>query len=398
MKKYFLLIVLVFFVFCSAPTVFACIYGEDSPEECVVRDKKPVILVLPKSEFFLGESISAIVLISPNSPIYGRGDPCNPTHSNFELLHFDPLANSWGRVNRFIHYRACYSNSCSKKNISCYNPPNAVCKALRNKSSFFWNQEYFQITYHSCQSAQNPSPVLKNIASASRLSASPGEYKLLFYYSYSCNGPLLHIEKPFRIVDQNLSFSSSSELIAPYFAAAVTEADHTCFEEESAFLDIEDSPYSQAIESLYRRGIIAGYDDNTFRPNNFIDRAAFMKIIMEAVYPDESVGSNCFSDVSDEWYAKYICYAQSKGIVNGYTDGSFRPENNINVAEALKITLQAFVIPPETDVTEPWYEPYAVVTKQHRLLPPDITSYDADLRRDQVSELIYRIFKSKASL
>ena len=68
-----------------------------------------------------------------------------------------------------------------------------------------------------------------------------------------------------------------------------------------------------------------------------------MKIIIGAADITPS-GQNCFSDIGAEWFAPFVCAGMANGIVGGYPDGTFRPEQNINVAEALKITLKAFNI------------------------------------------------------
>ncbi len=111
-----------------------------------------------------------------------------------------------------------------------------------------------------------------------------------------------------------------------------------------------------AIQELQAKGIIGGYSDNTFKPDNKINRAELTKIVVEAVYPGQATGKNCFSDVKDEWFAKYVCFAKDKGIING-SNTSFRPNDEIIYVEALKIVLTAFYYDPmkQSDV---WYQAY----------------------------------------
>jgi len=72
---------------------------------------------------------------------------------------------------------------------------------------------------------------------------------------------------------------------------------------------------AEAINFLKENGIISGYSDGTFKPTNPLNRAELLKILVEGVgySPDENVYKNCFSDVKEDWYAKYVCYAKEQG-------------------------------------------------------------------------------------
>jgi hypothetical protein len=102
-----------------------------------------------------------------------------------------------------------------------------------------------------------------------------------------------------------------------------------------------DHPNKQAINSLKEKGIIDGYPDGTFQPDAEINRAELTKLIVAAKV-DEDIESynNCFPDVKEEWFAPYICYAKEQNWVEGYPDKTFKPEKPINRAEALKIILE----------------------------------------------------------
>ncbi len=114
----------------------------------------------------------------------------------------------------------------------------------------------------------------------------------------------------------------------------------------AGFSDIYSSPYLFAISEFEQNGIINGYPDGTFRPEANIKRAEFVKILLEATDFDGSVDSNVslpFSDVDEsQWYAPYVKEAYRLGVVNGYPDGTFRPNANINIAEAYKIVMATF--------------------------------------------------------
>lgn len=99
----------------------------------------------------------------------------------------------------------------------------------------------------------------------------------------------------------------------------------------------------EAVQSLVERGVLQGYEDGTFRPQADINRAEFLKILVSEFLPDELQNEvGCFSDVAREWFAEYICTAKRLGWIDGYPDGTFKPAQTINRAEALKIVVNAF--------------------------------------------------------
>ncbi|MDR2712583.1 MAG: InlB B-repeat-containing protein [Clostridiales bacterium] len=107
---------------------------------------------------------------------------------------------------------------------------------------------------------------------------------------------------------------------------------------DNIFSDVpEGAWYTQAVKFLAEIGIINGYEDGTFRPNQPITRAEFAKIA--AGFDNMSSGAdNPFSDLSDtHWAYDYIISCYMKSWINGYPSGEFKPDNNITRAEAIKI-------------------------------------------------------------
>lgn len=100
---------------------------------------------------------------------------------------------------------------------------------------------------------------------------------------------------------------------------------------------------SEAINWLQNQKVVQGYSDNTFRPENPVNRAEFLKMLYETIGLQGKTANINFPDVPEnEWYTKYIKEAYADGVVNGYDDGYFRPDAQINLAEALKIVMNAF--------------------------------------------------------
>ncbi len=156
--------------------------------------------------------------------------------------------------------------------------------------------------------------------------------------------------------------------------------------------DISGNAYEGAIKYLAENKIVKGYEDGTFRPQHQINRAEFTKIIIEAVYPYQAKGSNCFSDVSNEWFAPYVCFAKTKGIISGFPDGRFRPDQNISLAEASKILVNAFGLPADSMKNyDEWYESYTSILKSRRYLPQTVLKAAQNITRGEMSELIWRI-------
>lgn len=115
------------------------------------------------------------------------------------------------------------------------------------------------------------------------------------------------------------------------------------------FSDIPSShPNYKAIAFLFEDEVINGYSDGTFKPDGKINRAELMKMISAFMYREETSGNvsaykNCFPDVKEEWFAPYVCFGKEKGFINGYADGTFGPGNNVTRAEAMKIVLNVMI-------------------------------------------------------
>ncbi len=164
--------------------------------------------------------------------------------------------------------------------------------------------------------------------------------------------------------------------------------------------DIKGHHYEQAISALYSRQIVQGDDGkNTFRPDDGINRAEITKIVVEASEPTEAMSlynTNCFPDVpKDQWYTKYICYAKAKGWVKGFTDGKFRPAQNVTNFEGMKIAAKSF----DLQFTEgtPWYANLVDTLATDNLIPDTISKPNANLTRGEMSDLILRLLQFETS-
>jgi len=169
-----------------------------------------------------------------------------------------------------------------------------------------------------------------------------------------------------------------------------------------AMRDITGHKYEEAIWYVYNNGIVQGYEDGSYKPDQKINRAELLKIIIESAYPDEASsyvvtgsGANLFSDVpSSQWFYRYVGFGMKEDIVEGYSDGTFRPANNINFVEALKIVMIGMGY--EYEEGDPWFRNIVELASENNFIPLDIDTFSDQLTRGQVAELITRIMKYQA--
>ena len=126
--------------------------------------------------------------------------------------------------------------------------------------------------------------------------------------------------------------------VTTMFARLLTEkmaADQTY---SNTFSDVSKSHWAaNYIGYMQQFGIITGYADGSFRPDASVTRAEFAAIASR--FERLTEGTKSFSDVpSSHWAAKYINFAATRGWVNGYADGTFRPNNSITRAEVAAVT------------------------------------------------------------
>lgn len=115
----------------------------------------------------------------------------------------------------------------------------------------------------------------------------------------------------------------------------------------SELTDIDqNSAVGKAVSRLVSNGIIDGYEDKTYRPDNTITRAEFSKVIATFLGLG-NIGTDTlatgFPDVDgpNHWSKKYVKLAVDKGIVLGYPDGTFGPDKPVSYAESVKMIVCA---------------------------------------------------------
>ena len=160
-----------------------------------------------------------------------------------------------------------------------------------------------------------------------------------------------------------------------------------------------------AIMFLSDRGVVQGYPDGSFKPEQPVNRVEAIKMIFGAVPVEdpEVIFYGDFFDIDQEaWYGEYFRKAFSLGIVEGYQDGYFRPAQTVNLVENLKILFESAGETLPTNVnTDPyadamtgqWYTSYVQLAKNMNLLDADSQNniYPAQgMSRGTLAETIYR--------
>ncbi len=130
-----------------------------------------------------------------------------------------------------------------------------------------------------------------------------------------------------------------AEVATIFFRLLTDDARQRNWSSENNFSDVSaDKWYNNAVSTLCHMGVLGGYSDGTFRPNAPITRAEFAKIAVSFAQANGSAVYSYFTDVkTTDWFAPYVTAAKDSGLIEGYSDGSFKPENRITRAEACAI-------------------------------------------------------------
>jgi len=161
----------------------------------------------------------------------------------------------------------------------------------------------------------------------------------------------------------------------------------------SSFSDVKGHKFSEAIAYVEYNSIVDGYTDNTYQPDNIINRAEFTKIIIKSIYTDPEIGlaTSCFPDVTDQWFSPYVCKAKSDFIIDGYSNGYFLPANTINLAEALKIIFEAYGEELPDIEGQEWYTKYINKARLLNVFEKIDSNPSHKITRGEMAQIIYTL-------
>ncbi len=182
------------------------------------------------------------------------------------------------------------------------------------------------------------------------------------------------------------------------------------------FYDVASSHKNHtAISELTDLDIVKGYRDGSFRPNDTISRAEATKLLMSSTKSDSLIQATQaalpqniknmlpFHDVGNSsWYSPYIALAYQQGVVNGYSNGLFKPHKTISFAEGLKVILETY----EADTSRvrfqnhsllyvqrsDWFAQYFTYAYNKNLINRDKFYHPAQpMTRGDFVEILYRL-------
>lgn len=166
------------------------------------------------------------------------------------------------------------------------------------------------------------------------------------------------------------------------------------------FSDITDNYTATAVETLRLMGVLDGYGDGTFRPNAVLTRAQFCKMAVYAMNGSSELGRystvTIFPDVKPSlWAASYINMAAKKGVIAGFADGKFKPNQTVTAGQAVTILMRGLGYKDE-NMGGVWPQGYMAEAQTCGLLKSTgITSAYSALTRGQAAKLFLNLFEAK---
>jgi len=174
-----------------------------------------------------------------------------------------------------------------------------------------------------------------------------------------------------------------------------------------AFTDVSPTnPNYEAINNLKFNGVISGYPDGTFKPDQPVNRVEVLKMIFEGLDITEptTLITPSFADIDlNSWYGQYLKKAATLQMIEGYADGTFKPAQTVNLVENLKLILEASKVELPTTISQDtfndtpkdqWYAKYVQYAKDTNIIEADSSGnvYPAKgMTRGDFAETLFRL-------
>ena len=140
-----------------------------------------------------------------------------------------------------------------------------------------------------------------------------------------------------------------AEAATIFFRMLTDESRASFWAQENRYSDVSSGQwFNAAISTLSNAGVIDGYPDGTFRPNNSITRGEFAALAVR-FFEVSYTGEDLFTDLSGHWAQEYINKAGHAGLVSGYPDGTFLPQKDITRGEAVTLVNRTLGRTPNKD-------------------------------------------------
>lgn len=170
---------------------------------------------------------------------------------------------------------------------------------------------------------------------------------------------------------------------------------------ESGLLDVENSQYEEAVNKLVDLEVVTGYPDRTFKADNSITRAEFVTMAYNLISLNKEIHPQgerrSFEDVQvNHWAYDFISSGVEFGLLSGYPDDKFRPQNNISYPEAFTICVRMILDEEELDDLKQW--PLDFLIKASELgLDEGISTRDIrdekNATRGDVANMLARVYE-----
>lgn len=241
-----------------------------------------------------------------------------------------------------------------------------------------------------------------------KIEVNPGAGKYSIYVDGECVAASFNLPYNDWHIDGNIpmdySGGISGLLLAAYSttgAVGVSDFDDVeCLveipEEDFIYSDVTEKNMERCVKLLGSLGILKGYENDLFMPEDFVTRAELCTVIRRiSCIPETSgkYGKSCFYDVPvDYWAANDIAFAYESGYVSGYGDGSFRPDAPVKTEEALKILLKLVNYDVFAEAKGGYPSGYNAVASERGLLK-NVTLTRSELIRGNLAVILYNLLE-----
>ena len=187
------------------------------------------------------------------------------------------------------------------------------------------------------------------------------------------------------------------KVISAVIACALSVSSVVAFAATPSFTDVADTAaYAQAVQTLAALGIVKGYEDGSFKPDDNITRAEVTTMVVAGINATEQaqgmMGTTQFSDVQDEatkWASGYINVGVANKFISGFEDGTFKPAENVTYAQIISMLVRALGYEQYADYLGGWPNGYLSLGQTTGVSKNVAASANDVVTRGQVAQLIY---------
>lgn len=157
----------------------------------------------------------------------------------------------------------------------------------------------------------------------------------------------------------------------------------------SEFTDVKDTTAEGPVAVLSALDVINGYPDGTFKPEKVVTRAEMSKLVVRALGMESYVAGmyTTFGDAKGHWAENYVAWCSSYGIVEGYPDGTFKPNNTVTLQQAVTMIVRALGYQDQY-LTGTWPTSHVSMAMSLDILE-DIVATTAGATRGDVAKMLY---------